>query len=140
MMNSDFAEDVEARLASFVNVELCADGRWKAELFPYAVCLGGGDVGALPPGQIVDGSVLTSGYVVYCELDLIDEEHRGQAAQRPEFLGQWAARPRFLSHETAMNKMLWWIRENRPDLVRECEAEARAGVAYRNSRAAKSAT
>lgn len=137
MLDQSFIDEIEARIAGFIVVEQHDDRRWSAALLPDAICLTGGDVGPLPPGQIVQ---IGDGYIVYNELMLLPSERRSSAARTGEFKQKWAARPFFRSREAAMRMMIGWIRKNRQDIVDECYSETLAAINWRVRQRRKSET
>ncbi len=132
MASIEFNREFIARVAVYAEVWQCDDDRqrrYRAQLCPYMINISGGDVGLLPPGQVV--VVGSKGYEVYSELDELDPSRRGLAARTPEYRRLWAARPYFHSFDTARSVLVDWILNNRPDIVDVCASETRRAIAWR---------
>lgn len=131
-----FAEEVGLWISTFVETKTCSDGRWSAWLTPDHSFLRNGD---FPPGQC--NTVGDHGWIVenqYAPEWKSANTFNGEVS-REEYAAAWAARPFFYSHAAAQGHMERWIRENRPDIVRECEGQARQALAYRANKARKAA-
>ena len=121
--------EVQDRLFTFA--EIVQDPKtlkWSAFLNPRMVIHG--NTGLLPPGQVIQLNPSSD--------EVFEVENEGLLAafakgEKPRFEGAelWAARPYFYTREAAQKKIMWWLNENRKDLVDECIEETRQAIAYR---------
>lgn len=119
-------EEVQDRLFTFAEITFDPKQRkWSAFINPYM--LQGFAREPLPPGQIIHLNPSTTELEVENLLDAF------AGGERAHFEGEdmWAARPYFHSWEAAQRKIMWWLNENRPDLVDACINETRRAIAYR---------
>lgn len=133
--NKLFAEEIAGQIGALVETKRHPDGRWSAWLTP------GRDfvlAGAFPPGQAnivgYDGWIVENEYTAAFEAGEWLKEVKEDV---DKYRAAWAARPFFYSHKAAQAHVERWIRENRPDIVRECAGEAARALAYRRGVAAK---
>ncbi|WP_338807143.1 hypothetical protein V8U11_09250 [Pseudomonas chlororaphis] len=119
--------DVQLLLSCFLRVEQSPINQlWSVWLDPHT--LAGFTKYPLPPGQEV--GIGADDYDLYYNDVFFDRLNHKPAFKRyKEEL--WAVLPRFHSHETAYKMGMWWLNINRPDLVKACQSEATAGIAWR---------
>ncbi|MGY2172879.1 hypothetical protein [Pseudomonas gingeri] len=93
----------------------------------------------LPPGQIVSvGSTVNGGY--YIDYDGYLHPNEGMFDKNaPHDQEKWAVVPHFHTRESAEKMAMYWINQQRPDLVKACIREATEALAYR-ARAARTET
>ena len=124
-----FAQELDGQIGALVHTKPWPDGRWSAWLTPeHSFVLNG----LQPPGQVnivgPDGWIVENTFTPEFEAGTLSEVF---AELREDYRAAWAARPYFYSHDAAQKSAEAWIRENRPDIVQECAAEASRAISYR---------
>lgn len=133
--NPQFIDELNCWIGSFVETKLYNDGRWSAWLTPEHSFI---RLGAFPPGQV--NIVGDDAWIVENEYAPLRRDGRlGEVFALEGYKAAWAARPFFYSHDAAQAHVERWIRENRPDIVRECASQAAQALTYRDRKAEKAA-